>query len=351
MCARIAEPLPRIEARTTPPISTSSPGSKPGAFKRTDDAHPVQAALGVGERVSLSRSWRARRRSTGSPVTLKAPSPTRSTSKPRRAAGPGRPVLGQVVLGNEVDRLLRRHAPKQLGPQVVEAPPVADEGHDDRHALAHARARQTPAASSAASGAPRGRPWRARGCAARAASRASCRASSRSAVAKFSPGSEPSSGARSRTWTSNRVRSTCARELVAQPRSLRGALDEPGDVSHDELARLSLQRAEDRLERREQVARHFGRRARQPRQQRRLAGVGPARRKPTSASSEPQVEASPPPPRGRARRSAAPDGSGPRPCCRAAAAVGDDGDTPAGRREVVHRAVLGGDLRPRRDAR
>ena len=42
-------------------------------------------------------------------------------------------------------------------------------------------------------------------------------------------------------------------ELVAQPGALAGALDQPGDVRHHELAVAALERAEHRLERGERV--------------------------------------------------------------------------------------------------
>ena len=62
-------------------------------------------------------------------------------------------------------------------------------------------------------------------------------------------------------------------ELVAEAGALRRALDQARDVGQDQLAVRALQRAEDRLERRERIARDLRRRARHPRQQRRLAGV------------------------------------------------------------------------------
>ncbi len=65
-------------------------------------------------------------------------------------------------------------------------------------------------------------------------------------------------------------------EVVAEARAGRRALDQPGDVGDDELAVLPVERAEDRLERRERVGADLRRRARHARQQRRLAGVGQA---------------------------------------------------------------------------
>ena len=65
-------------------------------------------------------------------------------------------------------------------------------------------------------------------------------------------------------------------ELVAEPRAVARALDQPGDVGDDELALGALERPEHRLERREGVVGDLRRRAREPRQQRGLAGVGQA---------------------------------------------------------------------------
>ena len=62
-------------------------------------------------------------------------------------------------------------------------------------------------------------------------------------------------------------------ELVAEARSRCRSLDQPRDVGEHELAVAVVDRAEDRLERRERVVRHLRRRPRDPPQQRRLAGV------------------------------------------------------------------------------
>ena len=63
-------------------------------------------------------------------------------------------------------------------------------------------------------------------------------------------------------------------EVVAEPGAGARALDQPRDVGEDELAVVGLERAEDGLERRERVRGDLRLRARQPREQRRLAGVG-----------------------------------------------------------------------------
>ena len=98
-------------------------------------------------------------------------------------------------------------------------------------------------------------------------------------------------------------------EVVAEPGAVRRALDQARDVGDDELALLVLQRAEDRLERRERVVGDLRRGARQPRQQRGLAGV----RQPDEADVGEQLEAQVDPaldPRpARARRTAAPGAS------------------------------------------
>ncbi len=63
-------------------------------------------------------------------------------------------------------------------------------------------------------------------------------------------------------------------ELVPEPDALARALDQPRDVGDDELASLGgLDRAEHRRERRERILRDLRPCVRDPRQQRRLAGV------------------------------------------------------------------------------
>ena len=62
-------------------------------------------------------------------------------------------------------------------------------------------------------------------------------------------------------------------EVVAEAGAVAGALDQAGDVGDHELAVVAVERAEHRLERRERVVGDLRRRARQPREQRGLAGV------------------------------------------------------------------------------
>ena len=61
---------------------------------------------------------------------------------------------------------------------------------------------------------------------------------------------------------------------MAEPDALARALDQPGHVGDDELAAVRrLDRAEHRLERRERILGDLRPRVRDPREQRRLAGV------------------------------------------------------------------------------
>ena len=118
------------------------------------------------------------------------------------------------------------------------------------------------------------------------ASRGSCSASSRSIT----------------PWLATRVRAVERRqvehvheqpraldvgeEVVPEAGALVGALDQPGDVGDHELAVVAVERPEHRLERRERVGGDLGLRAREPRQQRRLAGV----RQPDEADVGEQLE-------------------------------------------------------------
>ena len=62
-------------------------------------------------------------------------------------------------------------------------------------------------------------------------------------------------------------------ELVAESGALGGPLDQAGDVGQDQLPLAVVDRAEDRLERRERIVGHLRRGPRDSREQRRLAGV------------------------------------------------------------------------------
>ena len=223
---------------------------------------------------SFSMSWRASSRSTASPVTRNSPSPS---ARPRTRPAAGRKT---AMLGQRVARAAARPATgsatgtrRSSSTASSSSPsPVALRGDEHRHRRAAARA--TPRPRRRRRRAARGRPSRAR---ARAAARPAARRA-RPARARSSRGSrrgsEPSSGARSSTWTSSRVRSTWARKSWPSPAPLAGALDQPRDVGDHELALGGLERAEHRLERRERVVGDLRRGARQARDQRRLAGVG-----------------------------------------------------------------------------
>ena len=75
-------------------------------------------------------------------------------------------------------------------------------------------------------------------------------------------------------------------ELVPEAGAVAGALDQPRDVGDHELAVVGLERAEHRLERRERIVGDLRPRARQPREQRGLAGV----RQPDEADVGEQLE-------------------------------------------------------------
>ena len=76
-------------------------------------------------------------------------------------------------------------------------------------------------------------------------------------------------------------------ELVAEAGALRGPLDQAGDVGEDGLAILVLDRAEHRVDRRERIVGDLRRGARQPPEERGLAGV----RQPDQAGVGEQLQA------------------------------------------------------------
>ena len=82
-----------------------------------------------------------------------------------------------------------------------------------------------------------------------------------------------------------------AQELEAQPRAGVGALDDAGDVGGHEALLVLLDDAQHRRERRERVVGDLGARRREPRQQRRLAGVRQAQE--ADIGDQPEVEAQP----------------------------------------------------------
>ena len=81
-------------------------------------------------------------------------------------------------------------------------------------------------------------------------------------------------------------------ELVAEPGARAGAFDQPRDVGQDDLPLVGLDRAEHRLERREGVAGDLRLGAREPRQQRALAGVREAHQARVGQQPQPQLEPS-----------------------------------------------------------
>ena len=123
-------------------------------------------------------------------------------------------------------------------------------GHEHRERDARAPLRRRPPRPPRAA---RDRPCDSASSRGSAASRGSCSASSRSITSKLRSGSDPSSGARSSTCTSSRVRSTWARKSWPSPAPLGGALDQPRDVGEHELAVVGVDRAQHRLQRRERV--------------------------------------------------------------------------------------------------
>ena len=259
---------PGSSSNTTPAISTSSPGSKPAASSARITPSRCRRRSTCASASSFSRSWRAIRRSTASPVTRNAPVAEALDLELARRRRAEDAVLGELVLAGA--RRHRARRPARAGAARARArrgPRGWRRG--DEHGPASAP--RTPRAAAPRSAPPLGGGLgllgvtrsaldsaRMRGS---AASRGSCSASSRSIIAWFSTGSEPSSGARSSTWTSSRVRSTWARKSWPRPGAVARALDQPGDVGDHELAVGGLERAEVRLQRRERVAGDLGLRA------------------------------------------------------------------------------------------
>ena len=247
-----------------PPISTSSPGSNPSASSAVITPMRRSRCSTCASASSFSRSWRAIRRSTASPVTRNSPAPVRCD-------------LEAAARGRAEDL--------ELGDLALAAPRRRTSGS----------ATGTRRSSSRASSS---RPWprRARGHEhGRVEARAPLRRRRLGRLGRdevglreredarqlgqprvvlgqlgldhawLSTGSEPSSGARSSTWTSSRVRSTWARKSWPRPAPSRGALDQARDVGDHELAVVGVERAEHRLERRERVGGDLRRGAREAR--------------------------------------------------------------------------------------
>ena len=216
---------------------------------------------------SLSRSWRAIRRSTASPSTRNSPSSTRSTLNPRRAAGrntrcsASSPTSLQVASGAPTctDRNAAQQlaSPARRGPARV-AREVTSTGTSSPQPL--------PASRAPRPSAPRPRSTRS------AFDSASIRGSARQALVvqlelvldrrevRLGVGAVQR---REVEHVDEQPRALDVREeLVAQARALLSALDQAGDVGQDQLALRALERAEHRLERGERVAGDLRRRAR-----------------------------------------------------------------------------------------
>ena len=181
----------------------------------------IRRSTGVAGDAERARPRLARRRSRAPP-----PGGRRGARRARSGSPPRAP------------RRVDRHAPQQLDARARRGPsPVALDvtSTGPRRRLptsrsSPSRSRHSAAARSAASGVTRSAFESAsmRGSAREPRHRAR-RARPRSSRG-WPTGSEPSSGARSSTWTSRRVRSTCARKSWPRPGAARRALDQPGDV-------------------------------------------------------------------------------------------------------------------------
>ncbi len=79
-------------------------------------------------------------------------------------------------------------------------------------------------------------------------------------------------------------------ELVSQPRALRGALDQAGDVGEDQLAVVELERPEHGLDGRERIGGDLRRGPRHPSQKRRLACVRLTHQAGVGQQLEPQLD-------------------------------------------------------------
>ena len=284
-------------------------GLEPGALQRARSRPSAAAAARRSACASsFSRSQRMNSRSTASPVTIQlAVGPAGDLERLRLAPGgrprtrrprpPPRPRAPASATGTRPSSSPRSSASPSAGR-------ARGDQHRERDALAPL-GRRPPRRPPAA----RDRPSTAPAAAAATASRGSCSASSRSITSKLCSGSEPSSGARSSTCTSSRVRSTCARKSWPSPAPSRRALDQPRDVGDHELAVVGVDRAQHRLQRRERVGGDLRLRARHPRQQRGLARVGQPDEADVGEQLEVQLDARPPRPAAPSRPAAAPGAS------------------------------------------
>ena len=212
-----------------------------------------------------------------------------SLASPRRRA----PAAGAPRRVGAARRVERRHAPQQLAGELAQPGAGGARGGDHRHLVARAaratarppRARARSSTRSAFESAST------RGSRAR---RASCAASSRSIVAWLATASAPSPArqlGREVEHVHEQPRALdVGEEVVAEPGALAGALDQAGDVGEHELALVAFEHAEHRRERRERVVGDLRRGARQPREQRGLAGVGQPDEPDVGEQLQPQLE-------------------------------------------------------------
>ena len=278
-------------SNVTPPISISSPGSKPCASsalhaRRCAAAGPRRRPSRPRSRCRSARAARSMPRAATAndarPEALDAEAPPRGRAgrpcaRRARSASARRPAAGAAAGGARTGT-----AAQQRAPPARRGPSRRARGDEDGHVGAEPLAPRR-GLLLAALGARRDRPSTARGPAAARARRGSCAASSRSIVAWLASASASHRRAGQLGGDVEHVHEQpraldVGEEVVPEPGALARALDQPRDVGHDELAVARLEHAEHRLERRERVVGDLRRRARQAREQRGLARVRAARR-------------------------------------------------------------------------
>ena len=264
---------PGSSSNTTPAISTSSPGSKPALSSAAITPSRCRRRSTCASASSFSRSWRAIRRSTTSPVTRNSPGAEPLDLELARGRRAEDAVLGEVVLAGVLAAPARRPA---------------------RGAAARARARRGPRrwrceVTSTGTSGPAARASRAAAASASSGVTRSALESARIARQRRQARVVLGQLALDHRVVRRRVGAVERREVehvheqpraldvgeevVAEAGAVARALDQARDVGDHELAVGGLERAEVRLERRERVAGDLRLRAREPRDQRRLAGV------------------------------------------------------------------------------
>ena len=214
-------------SNTIPPISTSSPGSNPRASSAAITPMRRSRCSTCASASSFSRSWRAIRRSTASPVTRNSPSPTRSTSNARPRPG-GRRGTRRPRPRPRPRRATSsgRHAPQQLARELVEPLPRGARGDDHRHVSAEPRAPRRRGGLGLLGRDQVG--LREREDARQRASRGSCSASSRS-ITRVVLHRVGAVERREVEHVHEQPRALDVREeVVPEPRAGAGALDQPG---------------------------------------------------------------------------------------------------------------------------